>query len=111
MGSSPRPDIIVPETGASRSSPSLQPESKEQQVAGKSTAVRCAQCVNIRNVMPEFQNNCFCNRPSFRGMLDLTQENFDDAKGSNGRLDKIQPIPTCLGECNNVQKRMVTLIL
>eukprot|EP01083_Nonionella_stella_P272048 922309_1 len=58
-----RPDIIVPETGASRSSPSLQPESKEQQVAGKSTAVRCAQCVNIRNVMPEFQNNCFCNRP------------------------------------------------
>jgi len=37
----------------------------------------------------------------------LEENDYSVAKSSKGRLDKVLPVPSCLDECNNIQKRII----
>eukprot|EP01083_Nonionella_stella_P227505 807130_1 len=69
---------------------------------------RCDQCDTIRPLLTnEFEERCYCEISSFSDLLELEEGDFLAAKGSNGRLDQIEPIPNNLVECKPVQKRIV----
>ena len=57
--------------------------------------------------MIDFNDICFIDNSDFRSLCDLNNDDFDLAKSSKGRLDKVEPIPMCLDNCNNVQRRII----
>ena len=67
---------------------------------------RCGLCLCVRDMM-DFNDSCFIDYSVFSELCMLSECDFNDAKNSKRRLDKVKPIPKSLSECNNVQKRIV----
>ena len=57
--------------------------------------------------MIDFSDICFVDNSDFISLCELDNDDFISAKNSKDRLDKVEPVPKCLDDCNNVQRRIV----
>ncbi len=61
----------------------------------------------IQNNQKLKTEQCITNTDEFRNCTEIDQSDFWRAKRSGKRLDKKDPVPGCLSDCNDIQRRII----